>query len=143
MAGIGDDEQWVALAGFSVEAPEGEIGKVQAAEVEYETTYLVVDVEALPSREQIIVPASFVELINLEERTISINLTRDEIMDAPDVEEADLVSPDYRDQLASYYGGLPGRPTTPRPRPPRPATTEEGRQFPGRGPNSDPGGPIL
>jgi hypothetical protein len=84
------------LAGYAVQAVDGEIGKVERAG----DTDLVVDTGPWIFGRTVLLPAGVVERVDHRSRTVHVDRTKEQIKDAP--EYAD--TPDYRDRLSRYYG---------------------------------------
>ncbi|MEU7070039.1 PRC-barrel domain-containing protein [Streptomyces narbonensis] len=97
------------LTGYKVEATDGSIGKVDKHSDEVDDAYLVVDTGVWIFGKEVLLPASTVVRVDLDERKIFVDRTKEQIKDAPEFHrEKHLGDPDYRDALATYYG--PGSP---------------------------------
>lgn len=93
------------LTGYKVEATDGSIGKVDQHSDEVDDAYLVVDTGGWIFGKEVLLPASTVVRIDLEERKIFVERTKEQIKDAPEFHrEKHLDEPGYRDALATYYG---------------------------------------
>jgi hypothetical protein len=100
-------------AGYSVEATDGEIGKVDRASNEPGSTYLVVDTGPWIFGKKVVIPAGLVERADPDTETVFVNCTREQVKNAPEYDEAVGVSEAYRGDLSSYYsarGTLPQGP---------------------------------
>ncbi|QKW18233.1 PRC-barrel domain containing protein [Kitasatospora sp. NA04385] len=97
------------LVGFHVEAADGPIGKVDRMAEDFGPQYLVVDTAPWIFHHRVLLPAVTVRQIDLEQRTVRVDRTKDEIKAAPPlVAEAhhdDLV---LRTDLAVYYAPFYG-----------------------------------
>ncbi len=93
------------LRKHTIQARDGRIGSVKDAYFDDERwviRYLVVDTGTwLPGRKVLISPAS---LRGVDDETIIVDLTRQQIEDAPDVGEKPTVSRLYEEAHAHYYG---------------------------------------
>jgi hypothetical protein len=99
----GDIDQ-TDLVGFSVEAEDGSIGKVDEATYEAGSSYLVVDTGPWIFGQKVVLPAGVVTSVDYENESVFVNRTKDQIKDAPPFEETSYREQDYHDQLGSYYG---------------------------------------
>lgn len=96
---IGD----VDLTGFSVEAADGGIGKVDEATYEAGSSYLIVDTGPWIFGKKVMLPAGVVQRVDPESETVFVNRTKDEIKNAPEFDDT-LADADYRSRLGEYYG---------------------------------------
>jgi hypothetical protein len=92
------------LAGFSVEALDGGIGKVDDATKEIGQSYLVVDTGPWIFGKKVMLPAGVVRDLDLDTETVFVNRTKDQIKNAPEFDEKRYSDPKYRDELGGYYG---------------------------------------
>ncbi|MFF2793071.1 PRC-barrel domain-containing protein [Streptomyces sp. NPDC058049] len=102
---------WADLTGYRVEATDGRIGKVDKHSYDVGDAYLVVDTGVWIFGKEVLLPASTVSRIDLQEETVYVNATKERIENAPEFHrEKHLQDPGYRAELGSYYGtgGLPG-----------------------------------
>ena len=95
------------LIGFSVEARDGGIGKVDEATDEVGRGHLIVDTGPWIFGKKVMLPAGVVERVDLDAETVFVNRSKDEIKNAPEF-NADAIADDeqYRSRLGGYYGGL-------------------------------------
>ena len=101
--------QGADLTGFEVEAIDGGIGKVDEASHEVGSSYLVIDTGPWIFGKKVMVPAGIVDRVDLDEEKVYVHRTKDEIKNAPELDEARMRDQRYRDDLGSYYGeGGPG-----------------------------------
>jgi len=96
------------LAGLSVEAIDGKIGKVDDATNDVGASFIVVDTGPWIFGKKVMLPAGVVRDVDMDTETVFVNRTKDQIKDAPQYDEdayRDQSNRDaYRDQLGSYYG---------------------------------------
>ncbi|MFD8206837.1 PRC-barrel domain-containing protein [Streptomyces sp. NPDC059695] len=93
------------LKGYKVEAVDGGIGKVDKHSDEVDDAYLVVDTGVWIFGKEVLLPASTVVRIDLDERKIFVDRTKEQIKDAPEFHrDTHLGEPRYRDDLVKYYG---------------------------------------
>jgi hypothetical protein len=95
------------LTGFTVEAPDGVLGRVDRQSDRPGTQHLVVDTGAWVFGRSVLVPAGFVRRINAGERRVTVIATKEQIKNAPrfttDSQTADSA---YLTEVARYYAGL-------------------------------------
>src|SRR5262245_58351254 len=92
------------LAGFSVEALDGGIGKVDDATYDWGESFIVVDTGPWIFGKKVMLPAGVVRDVDLDAETVLVNRTKDQIKDAPEFDEDKHTDSAYRDQLGGYYG---------------------------------------
>ena len=92
------------LSGFKVEALDGSIGSIDEATYGTTRSYIVVDTGPWIFGKKVMLPAGVIRSIDVTDEKIFVNRTKDEIKDAPSVEEAEGSEEAYRDQLGTYYG---------------------------------------
>jgi hypothetical protein len=94
----------VDLTGFDVEASDGSIGKIDEATYEAGAGYVVVDTGFWIFGKKRMIPAGAITDMDLDNRTVRVNLTKDQIKAAPDYEAAQRDDTAYRDRLTDHYG---------------------------------------
>ena len=95
----------VDLTGWSVEARDGGIGKVDEATNEVGASYVVVDTGPWIFGKQVVLPAGVIERIDPDTETVFVNRTKDEIKNAPEFDPDRGVTTDYRTDVGGYYTG--------------------------------------
>jgi hypothetical protein len=100
------DQSWstMNLVGYSVEADDGSIGKIDEASNEVGSAYLVVDTGPWIFGKKVMLPAGTIVRVDNEEQRIFVNRTQDQIKGAPEFSEEMYRRPEYRQQLGEYYG---------------------------------------
>jgi hypothetical protein len=97
------------LVGYSVEALDGSIGKVDEASNEVGASYIVVDTGPWIFGKKVMLPAGVVRDVDLDAETVFVNRSKDEIKDAPEFDPDRYHDEGYRSSLGGYYGlGGPG-----------------------------------
>ncbi|MER6448121.1 PRC-barrel domain-containing protein [Streptomyces venezuelae] len=99
------------LTGYRVEATDGSIGKVDKHSYDVDDAYLVVDTGVWIFGKEVLLPASTVTRIDLEEEKVYVSATKQQIKSAPEFfQDRHLQDVAYRQELGTYYGtgGLPG-----------------------------------
>ncbi|MGW7331661.1 PRC-barrel domain-containing protein [Streptomyces sp. NPDC054840] len=101
---------WADLTGYKVEATDGDIGKVDKHSYDVGDAYLVVDTGVWIFGKEVLLPASTVSRIDLQEEKVYVNATKERIKNAPEFHrDKHLRDPAYRAELGTYYDpGLPG-----------------------------------
>jgi hypothetical protein len=93
----------VDLTGFKVEARDGGIGKVDESTTEAGGSFMVVDTGPWIFGKKVMLPAGVVRDIDFDTETIFVDLTKDEIKNAPEFDEKTYRDKAYRDDLGDYY----------------------------------------
>jgi hypothetical protein len=95
------------VAGYHIQATDGEIGHVEDFILDDETwmlRYVVVDTRNwLPGR-KVIVPPSWVESVDWANRKVSVDFTREEVRTSPEYDPAAPVNREYEVRLYDFYG---------------------------------------
>jgi len=94
----------VDLTGFEVEAVDGSIGKIDEATYETGQSCVVVDTGFWIFGKKRMLPAGVIDRIDLDDRKVYVNRTKDQIKDAPDWDPDDWRSDKYRQRVGDYYG---------------------------------------
>ena len=92
------------ISGFDIEARDGSIGKIDKATNETGSSCLVVDTGPWIFGKKVMLPAAVVRDIDVDSQTVFVDLTKDEIKNAPEYDDSLENDAGYRDQLGSYYG---------------------------------------
>jgi hypothetical protein len=92
------------LTGFSVEALDGSIGKIDEASNDVAGGYLVVDTGPWIFGKKVMLPAGVIGDVDLDSETVFVNRNKDEIKNAPVFDESLRQSDTYRNELGAYYG---------------------------------------
>jgi hypothetical protein len=92
------------LTGFSVEALDGKIGKVDEATNDVSGSYIVVDTGPWIFGKKVLLPAGVIRDVDLDTETVYVNRTKEQIKNAPEFDEETYRDDSYRSQLGSYYG---------------------------------------
>ena len=100
----GIDLSSVDLTGFKVEARDGGIGKVDEATHEAGGSFVVVDTGPWIFGKKVMLPAGLIRDVDLDTETVFLDLTKDEIKNAPEFDEKRYREQGYRSELSEYYG---------------------------------------
>src|SRR5215217_6836425 len=95
---LGVDPTRMDLSGFSVEATDGGIGKIDEATYETAKSYIVVDTGPWIFGKKVLLPAGVVQRVDLDTETLFVDRTKDEIKNAPEFDEATYRDDAYRSQ---------------------------------------------
>jgi hypothetical protein len=93
------------LSGFSIEATDGGIGKVDEATYETSRSYIVVDTGPWIFGKKVLLPAGVVQRVDLDSETVFVNRTKEEIKNAPEFDEMNYRDEAYRTRVGAYYYG--------------------------------------
>ena len=91
------------LAGFEVVATDGDIGKVDEASIDIDSACLVVDTGVWIFGKKRMIPAGTIRDIDAAEERVYVDLTKDQIKDAPDYDKAMEADSTYRASHETYY----------------------------------------
>ncbi|MFJ5830757.1 PRC-barrel domain containing protein [Streptomyces sp. NPDC093089] len=92
------------LTGWRVEASDGHIGKVDKHSDEVDDSYLVVDTGVWIFGKEVLVPARAVTRVDLEERSLHLALSKEQVKDSPEfVSDKHLADRQYREEIGQYY----------------------------------------
>jgi hypothetical protein len=108
MIGV-DLTQNLDLTGFSVEAIDGGIGKIDEATYESSRSYIVVDTGPWIFGKKVLLPAGIVQRVDLDTETVFVNRTKDEIKNGPEFDEKAYRDDAYRSRVGTYYAGTTAR----------------------------------
>jgi len=92
------------LTGFTVEALDGSIGKIDEATNEVGGSYIVVDTGPWIFGKKVLLPAGVLRDVDLDAQTVFVNRTKDQIKNAPEFDEDRYKDEGYRNEVGGYYG---------------------------------------
>ena len=92
------------LAGFKVEAIDGDIGKVDEATYDVGSSYVIVNTGPWIFGKKVMLPAGVIRDIDLDAEAVIVDATKDQIKNAPEFDESRFRDETYRGELGSYYG---------------------------------------
>ena len=101
---IGD----VDLTGYSVEATDGGIGKVDESTYEVGSSYIVVDTGPWIFGKKVLLPAGVVDRVDTPDEKIYVSRSKEEIKNAPEFDPDRYRDEAYRSELGGYYGSPAG-----------------------------------
>jgi hypothetical protein len=91
------------LTGFGVEALDGHIGKVDTASSVAGDAYVVVDTGFWIFGKRRMIPARMVSQLDVDEEKIWIDMTKQQVKDAPDYDDQVAMDEKRRADMSSYY----------------------------------------
>lgn len=91
------------ISGFTVEASDGSIGRVDEHTYDAGASYLVVDTGPWIFGKKVMLPAGVIRQVDLEEEVIYVDRTKDEIKNSPEFDESTYRDEPYRSDLGDYY----------------------------------------
>jgi hypothetical protein len=94
----------VDLQGFTVEAIDGKIGKVDEASTVAGGSCIVVDTGPWIFGKKVLLPAGVIRDVDLDAESVFVNRTKDQIKNAPEFDATTYRDDTYRSELSSYYG---------------------------------------
>jgi hypothetical protein len=92
------------LVGFQVVATDGAIGNLNAATYDVGGSYIVVDTGVWIFGKKRMLPAGVIDRIDYDARKVHVNLTKDQIREAPDYDTEREREEAYRQDIGTYYG---------------------------------------
>ena len=91
------------ITGYTVEALDGSIGKIDRATYQTNASYVVVDTGPWIFGRKVVLPAGVIDSIDRDDGKVFVHRTKDEIKDTPDY-DAPRFDEAYRNELGTYYG---------------------------------------
>jgi hypothetical protein len=98
---IGD----VDLTGYSVEAVDGGIGKIDEVTYDVGSSYVVVDTGPWILGKKVLLPAGVITRVDPQSETVFVRASKDEIKDSPEYDEDVVLDDSYRSRVGGYYSG--------------------------------------
>jgi hypothetical protein len=93
------------FAGYKVVANDGEIGHVDSFAIAPDEAHLVVDTGGWLFGRMSVIPAAAVRVVSHDSQTVQVDLTKQQIKDAPEFDRSAGYGP-YRDAATEYYGPM-------------------------------------
>ena len=100
-----DEPQAQDYAGYKVVANDGEIGHIDSFAIAPDEAHLVVDTGGWLFGRMSVIPAAAVRVVDHDSQTVQIDLTKQQIKDAPEFDKSAGYGP-YRDAATEYYGPM-------------------------------------
>jgi hypothetical protein len=96
------------VVGFKVESLDGSIGKIDESTDNAGSAFIVVDTGPWIFGKKVMLPAGVIREVDVDNETVYVNRTKDQIKNAPEFDESLTSDENYRTQLGSYYGAGSG-----------------------------------
>jgi hypothetical protein len=93
------------LTGFSVEATDGSIGKIDEATNQVGGSYVIVDTGPWIFGKHVVLPAGVIDHVDTGEEKVYVNRSKDEIKSAPEYDPDRGIDESYRSEVGGYYSG--------------------------------------
>ena len=90
--------------GYRVHASDGDIGKVDEASNAVDESSIVVDTGPWIFGRKVILPAGTIQRVDDADEKVYVDLTKAQIKDSPELDDATADDHAYRDRLGTYYG---------------------------------------
>jgi hypothetical protein len=100
------------ITGYSVEASDGSIGKIDEATYDVGSSYVVVDTGPWIFGKKVMLPAGIITRVDHDDEAVFTSLTKDEIKDAPEFDQTTYRDQQYQGSLGTYYEPYYDRDTT-------------------------------
>ncbi len=94
------------VTGFDVEATDGSIGSVDEASYEAGESFIVVDTGPWIFGKKVVLPAGVIQRVDASGRRVWLDLTKDQIQNAPEFDELRYRDDDYRTEVGGYYSSF-------------------------------------
>jgi hypothetical protein len=91
------------LTGYTVEAIDGSIGKIDEASDDVGSSYIIVDTGPWIFGKKVLLPGGVVDRVDADSEIVYVDRTKDEIKNAPEFDEARYRDIDYREEVGGYY----------------------------------------
>jgi len=93
------------VIGYNVAALDGDIGKIDSSTLDTDSAHVVVDTGWWIFGKKRLIPAGAITAVDHADQKVAVEMTKDQIKDAPDYDAAaPLTSTDDRRVYDEYYG---------------------------------------
>ena len=92
------------VTGYSVEALDGGIGKIDEASNDVGASFIVVDTGPWIFGKKVMLPAGVISRVDRQDETVFVNRTKEQIKNAPEFDADRYREGTYRGELGTYYG---------------------------------------
>jgi hypothetical protein len=96
------------ITGYSVEALDGGIGKIDEDTYQVGSNFIVVDTGPWIFGKEVTLPVGVIDRIDIENETVYVHRTKDQIKNSPEFGSGRYDDDQYRTELGDYYGGGAG-----------------------------------
>src|SRR5580692_244657 len=87
------------IVGYSIHATDGDIGKVDKADNETDSSYLIVSTGPWIFGKTVMLPAGVVERVDHDDEVVYVRRSKDDIKNAPEYDEDTYQSEQYQTEL--------------------------------------------
>lgn len=102
------------VTGYYIRATDDQFGHLEDLIIDYDTwqiVFAVIDTKNLsPWSKQVVLPVELLEEISFIDQEIRVNLPKEEIKNAPEYDSSDDWTPDYENNIYSFYSTKIRRP---------------------------------
>lgn len=94
------------ITGQKIQATDGEVGHVEDFIIDDETwaiRYLIIETGNWWEGKKVLLSPTWIDNMNTEESSVSVNLTRESIKNSPEYSDENLLTRDYETQLHRHY----------------------------------------
>ena len=100
------DETWLTqdMTGYTIDALDGQIGKVDKSMRQVNNSYVVVDTGGWIFGRKVMLPAGVISGVDHNNRRVFVERTKEQIKNAPEFNDELIDDPQYRATLGTYYG---------------------------------------
>jgi hypothetical protein len=95
-----------AVTGYGISATDGHLGHIEDFIVDDETwklCYLAVDTRDWWPGKKVLIPPDWISQVNWPERSVTVNVTRAQVRNAPEWDPGEPINHAFEDQLYDYY----------------------------------------
>jgi hypothetical protein len=92
------------IVGYSVEALDGSIGKIDEASNDVGSSFVIVDTGPWIFGKKVMLPAGTISRVDSNDETVHINRTKEQIKNSPEFDPDSYRDEPYRSELGTYYG---------------------------------------
>lgn len=94
------------VAGYQVQASDGEVGAIDEASYDVGSARLVVDTGPWIFGRKVLLPAGVISDIDHAQQKVHVACTRRQIKDSPEYDPDTFDEPEYRERVGDYYSNL-------------------------------------
>jgi len=91
------------LTGFAVEAIDGSIGYIDETSNQAGEAYIVVDTGPWIFGKRVVIPVGAIDNVDLIDERVYLEMSKDQVKNAPDLKADTRVNEAFRGELTDYY----------------------------------------
>jgi hypothetical protein len=92
------------VVGYDVDAIDGSIGKIDSSTADTDNAHVVVDTGWWIFGKKRLIPAGAIVAVDHQDQKVAVQMTKDQIKDAPDFDETVTLTAADRGVYDDYYG---------------------------------------